>query len=152
MRTHQCRAPRTPSTRGGFTFVELLVVITILATLMGLIVAGIFTTVESQRQSNTEVAMRTAMQTLDKHWKFVVDQASKESPSAAAKVLAGGTPPFGDDANLQRAQAIWIKLRLMEAFPVCYAEINDPSAGGVPRVYQNTPFPPNTPWIPMDAT
>src|SRR5947209_1365248 len=110
---------RTPCQRDGFTFVELLVVIAILAVLMGLVVAGIFTTVESQRQSNTEAAMRTVMQTLDKHWKFVIDQAKKESPSLAAKILAGGTVAAnGDDANLQRAQAIWIKLRLMEAFPV----------------------------------
>src|SRR5438046_5796400 len=114
--------------RDGFTFVELLVVIAILAVLMGLIVAGIFTTVDAQRRSNTEAAMRTVMQTLNKHWKFVVDQASKESPSLAAKILAGGSiAANGDDANLQRAQAIWIKLRLMEAFPVCYAEVYDPA-------------------------
>jgi len=120
--------------------------------LMALVVASIFTTVDAQRQSNTEANMRTVMQTLTKHWKFVVDQASKESPSLAAKILAGGSiAANGDDANLQRAQIIWIKLRLMEAFPMTYAEINDPSAGGVARVYQNTPFPPNVPWIPVDA-
>src|SRR5436309_11522723 len=118
------------SGRTGFTLIELLVVILILAILMGLTAAGTFQVIEGQRGANTQSSMQTVLKTLRQHWDYVVSAAKRETPSPAAYALAGGDGP--------RAQVIWIKLRLMEAFPISYAEISTPPCyqpyGGSQRI------------------
>lgn len=94
------RPKQSPARRRGFTLVELLVVITILAVLVSLVVAGAFQVVGTQRQNNTEATMRTVMKVLNQHWEHVIAEAKKENPSTA-----------------------WINLRLKEAFPMSRAEI-----------------------------
>jgi Tfp pilus assembly protein PilE len=105
-----------PTRRPAFTLVELLVVIVIIILLVGLTGTGYFYWVGSQQRSNSEGTLRTVSNTLAKHWTFVVEEAKKETPSAAVLQLAGG--------DTSRAQVLWIKARLVEAFPMSYAEIN----------------------------
>lgn len=124
------------SKRRGMTLIELLVVIAIIAILGGLISAGIISWVASQAQRNTEAAMRAIHLGLMAHWNAVIEEASKEPlpppnvwPNAVnyptdvfdwAKDSSGSTT----NKNVRdRARAIWIKLRLMEAFPVNFQEI-----------------------------
>jgi len=55
----------------------------------------------------------------------VVDKAKKETPSPVAVALANG--PNGNlDQDGRRAKVIMTKVRLVEAFPMSYAEVNTP--------------------------
>jgi prepilin-type N-terminal cleavage/methylation domain-containing protein len=51
--------------RTGFTLIELMVVIAIIALLMALTASGIFQYVESQKQTNTEAGMRAVDKALN---------------------------------------------------------------------------------------
>jgi len=112
---------RLANDRSAFTLVEILVVIAIIAILAALTTAGIFQVVGSQRASNTRATMSAVMKALKQHWDFVIAEARKEPPSPAARALAGPDPTG------ERAKVIWVKLRLMEAFPMTFAEIANPS-------------------------
>jgi hypothetical protein len=88
--------------------------------------------VDSQRAGNTETTMRTVDKVLRAHVDKVLKDAKLETPSPAAYALAGNDP--------RRAQVIWAKLRLMEAFPQSYAEVQ--GYGGSAFVYSTpTGFP-----------
>jgi hypothetical protein len=73
----------------------------------------------SNRQvRNTEATIRVAHKLLQDRWATVIADARKESPSSTVKFMAQN--------DVERAQIIWIKTRLMEAFPQSYAEVNNP--------------------------
>src|SRR5262245_9103329 len=123
--------------RSGFTMVELLVVIAILGVLMALTVAGVFVAGEGQRQANTEAAMRAVNKTLTAHWNAIIAQAKGDTPSNSAMLLAGG--------DLERAKVIWVKLRLIEAFPFKFDDITNPVVYQVPALAGATePYIPTT--------
>jgi prepilin-type N-terminal cleavage/methylation domain-containing protein len=111
--------------RAAFTLVELLVVIAIIAILMGLIGAAYFWFVSGQGVKNTQARIQGIDEIFQKHWNKVVNDAKKETPSPGVYSLAGGDPG--------RAQVIWVKARLMEAFPMRFDEItNSPLYGSNP--------------------
>lgn len=116
---------RSMPQRQAFTLIELLVVIAIIAVLAALAATGTMRVIEAQNESNTRTAIQTAYSILQKQWAKVVADAKKETPSDAVYALAG--------SDSQRAQVIWVKVRLMEAFPISYSEINGSF------VYQNHP-------------
>src|SRR5438132_1699501 len=103
--------------RRAFTLTELLVVIAIIAILTALTAAGYFYWIGSQQRRNSEQTLREVNKVLGQHWSYVYEEAKKETPSDAIKQLAGG-----DNA---RAQVLWIKARLIEAFPMTYNEVNN---------------------------
>ena len=111
--------------RPAFTLVEMLVVIAIIAVLAAMAAVGVFKVIGTQRGSNTQTSMRTIQKVLNEHWADVVKKASGETglegPYATMNSLFGADPTGG-----ARNQVIWIKMRLMEAFPVTYAEIQSP--------------------------
>src|SRR5207247_6970789 len=103
--------------RGGFTLVELLVVIAIIAVLAALAAGGAFRLIASQRVSRTEDAMRAFDKTMRQQWKKVVEEANGETPSEAVIDLAGG--------NMEIARILWVRFRLAEAFPQNYSEVTN---------------------------
>jgi prepilin-type N-terminal cleavage/methylation domain-containing protein len=104
--------------RRGFTLIEMLVVIAIIAVLASLASVAAFMMIGRRQASNTQATIRVVNKMMQNRWSAVAASAKKESPSPAALSMAGGNP--------QRAQVIWIKLRLMEAFPMSYTEISNP--------------------------
>lgn len=102
--------------RQAFTLVELLVVIAIIAVLAALSAWGVFAMIGSQQRRNTESSMRVINKLLQDRWAAVIADAKKETPSQAVFIRAGN--------NKERAQVIWIKVRLAEAFPATYGEAN----------------------------
>jgi prepilin-type N-terminal cleavage/methylation domain-containing protein len=105
--------------RNGFTLIELLVVVAIIAVLATLVIGATMRFIQTQKETNTRTVLQTLDKALQQQWANVANDAKKETPSQAVYTLAGG------DSN--RAKVIWIKMRLMEAFPVSFAEIlNNP--------------------------
>jgi prepilin-type N-terminal cleavage/methylation domain-containing protein len=102
--------------RQGFTLIELLVVIAIIAVLATLVIGATMRFITTQKETNTRTTISSLDKALQKRWAKVIVDAEKEAPSQAVYTLAGG------DSN--RAKVIWIKMRLMEAFPMTYAECN----------------------------
>ena len=112
------------SRRSAFTLAEILVVIAIIAVLASLASWGVIAMVGRQTARNTEATMRVVNKALQDHWRFVIDEAKKDTPSQAVVNLAKGPNPMVDlDPTGARARVIWIKCRLAEAFPQSYAEI-----------------------------
>lgn len=96
--------------RPGFTVVEMLVVLTIIAVLVSLSGAAYFRWVDYQNQDTTETIMRDIYQVLNRQMKAVVDAADKETIPASVLAMANGDP--------NRARVIWKKLRLKQEFPM----------------------------------
>lgn len=119
--------------RHGFTLTELLVVISIIAILGSLITAFIFSAADRARASNTEHAIQTINKLFQHHWSQVVADAKKEDISDTSEL--GSPNPLkgfgnliglaGADPSFERTRIILMKLRLMEAFPVRYGEVNN---------------------------
>lgn len=106
---------KTGSVRAGFSLVELLVVIAIIAVLAALTVVVIRSVVDSRQRGNTEATMRTIHKALQQHWTHVIGEARKDAYPPQVMALAG--------ADQRRAQVIWAKLRLIDAFPESYSEV-----------------------------
>jgi prepilin-type N-terminal cleavage/methylation domain-containing protein len=107
--------------RDAFTLTELLVVIAIISILASLAAWGVFATIGNRRARNTEDTFKTVNKLLQSHWRYVIDEANKDSQvSPAVLALAGNDPA--------RARVLWKKFRLMEAFPQTFAECNPATA------------------------
>jgi prepilin-type N-terminal cleavage/methylation domain-containing protein len=106
--------------RQAFTLVEILVVVAIIAILVALSAGIYYYAIGGQQQRNTEGTIRAVNKVFQTQWSYVVDQAKKESPSLNVVNLAA-------DPTGERARVLWIKIRLMEAFPISYDEINNPA-------------------------
>ncbi len=119
--------------RAGFTLVELLAVIAIIAILASLVTLGVFAMIGNRTKMNTEANIRVLHKMLQTRWAAVAAEARKETPSPQAMILAGG--------DLERARVIWVKVRLAEAFPINYSEM-EPDPKKVANIV-NSFIPPN---------
>jgi prepilin-type N-terminal cleavage/methylation domain-containing protein len=126
---HELR--RSSRGRLGFTLVELLVVIAIIAILASLAAYAVIAMMGRQQTRNTESTIKTVNKLLQDRWSHVIAEARKESPSPKVQMLAGG--------DLERAQVIWVKVRLAEAFPIAYKEMNPADPTTIVNTYITAP-------------
>jgi prepilin-type N-terminal cleavage/methylation domain-containing protein len=105
--------------RSAFTLTEILVVIAIIGILAALGTWGVFAMIGTQQRRNTENTMVVIKKMLDNRWAEVMREADGEEPSQFVMAMAGN--------DLARAKVIWRKVRLAEAFPTTYAEIQNPT-------------------------
>ena len=65
--------------RAGFTLVELLTVVAIIAVLVSLVASATFQVIGVQQKRTTETTIKKVADALDQQWQAVVDQARKET-------------------------------------------------------------------------
>jgi prepilin-type N-terminal cleavage/methylation domain-containing protein len=123
------------SPRGGFTLVELMTVVAILAVLMALIASAAFQVVAVQQQRNTETTIKKVGDALDQQIQQVIEQAKTEMPPNDVLSMAG--------SDARRAKIIWRKARLKQEFPMTFA---DALAPNIPSLSQ-TDLPPRQSYV-----
>lgn len=124
--------------RGGFTLVEITVVIAIIAALMALTASAVVKYIAIQQANNTQSVLDRTQGQLAKAWSRVKHQANQETIPAQIEswirtTLAGTDPNAG-----QRVRYIYVKLALRRAFPMNFNEVFNI---GVPPAY-STLMPP----------
>jgi prepilin-type N-terminal cleavage/methylation domain-containing protein len=126
--------------RGGFTLMELMVVVTIMAALVALSVSAVMKFIAVQQTTNTQSTLNRVQSQLIKAWSKVKDDAMKAPMSEP--VPGTGIPGIpikqwllqlpnpqlaGTDANAaERARVIYVKLKLRQAFPMSFNEALNP--------------------------
>ncbi|MFN4259215.1 MAG: prepilin-type N-terminal cleavage/methylation domain-containing protein [Gemmataceae bacterium] len=90
--------------RSGFTLLELLIVIAIIAILMALTAAASLRVLSEQPRRNTELLVRKLQQAVDRQWTAAIDQAKRDR-------LSG---------NISRDQ--YVRTALREEFPISLSE------------------------------
>jgi len=114
---------RIRSPRKGFTLIELIIVMSIIATLLG-ISAGVYFRVMAAQSTATT---RTLIQRLDSQLKqqtaYVADRARERSPSLPASQLANN--------HRRRAEVIQRKAAFKQAFPTSFYEVFNPPLQGM---------------------
>lgn len=112
--------------RSGFTLVELLIVVAIIATLAALSVGTYFAVQVNQQSSVTESTLTKINTNLDRRWKAVVDQAQADARDK--KIPPQIVAHAGNDAD--RAHVIWAHVLLKNEFPTTIAEAVTPITVG----------------------
>jgi prepilin-type N-terminal cleavage/methylation domain-containing protein len=115
---------RGPDRRLGFTLVELLVVLTIVAVLVALSSAAILRYTEVQKKNNTQATLNKLTSVLKTQWNAVTEQANREAipPTVLAWIQTNIEP-----IDPKRQRAVYVKLRQQQAFPMSFLEILTPT-------------------------
>ena len=108
--------------RRAFTLVEMLVVIAIIGILASLAAWGVFAMINRSHSNNTQSTIKVVNKLMFVRWNQVNAESKKEAPSPVAVLLANG-PEGNLDPTGARARVIMAKARLVEAFPMSYAEV-----------------------------
>jgi type II secretory pathway pseudopilin PulG len=134
--------------RGGFTLVELMIVITIIIALMALTASAIFKYLGSQQSSNTQSTLDRTQSQLGRAWSKVKDDARNAAMSETPYIPTGSGLPYKGETTVgqwiqtylasnatnpsdpnvtKRKRVIYIKLRLRQAFPMNFNEAVNPA-------------------------
>ena len=103
--------------RAGFTLIEMLIVIGIIATLAAISVGAFFQVRGSQDKSVTEVTLNKLHSTFDGKYKAVLDEAKKTVPPLLVDALGG---------DKDRALAAWTIAKIKNEFPQTKTEASTP--------------------------
>lgn len=127
----RARFERSRKARRGFTLVELLVVVTIIAALAALSASAVMKFIEVQQNNNTQSTLDRTQGELSKAWSKVKDQAYKEAiPSNVASWIQSNLaqlPNEPPDNTARRVRVLYVKLKLVQAFPMNFNEALNPT-------------------------
>jgi prepilin-type N-terminal cleavage/methylation domain-containing protein len=109
--------------RGGFTIIELLVVMAIITILIALLAAATFKMLAAPPKTNTETLIQKLALATEGQWTAVITSARSEKidPAIWAQCqAAAGTP------DAQPALDVYIQMRLQQEFPTSFGQAQAP--------------------------
>jgi prepilin-type N-terminal cleavage/methylation domain-containing protein len=130
----------------GFTLLELLIVMSIIALLAALVAGATVLYIGQQRESNTKTTIAKVYRELRSQWDQVISDAKADilASKVPADVVSLAGPASDGGARAERANVIYIKLKLRQQFPMNYTEIMNPTFAGIssaefapPQEYQD---------------
>jgi len=127
--------------RGGFTMLELIVVIGIIVLLMSLTISAVFRLRASQMEKNTNTHLVKIHSAFMQQYTAAVDRIKKEDPP---QVIKDNTKNQDGTYDLARAKALHLKLRLRQEFPNNFGEVFKvigPLTGSNGQQYSYNPKP-----------
>jgi prepilin-type N-terminal cleavage/methylation domain-containing protein len=139
--------------RTGFTMIELLVVMAIIGLLAALTAGAVMRYLSTQKGNNTETTIAKIDSEFKKQWQKVVDQARIDP------IPAGIDSIYGCNGDVNLARVIYIKLKLMQQFPMSFAEVLNPSPNMLPPepayvhyLKDEYKAPPKSPALPYESS
>jgi prepilin-type N-terminal cleavage/methylation domain-containing protein len=122
MRQRQART-RAGGGRPGFTLIEMLVVITIIALLLTLSAAAILRFTGVGQRNATQAQLTKLATLLRDRWNIALEIARKEPiPTTPVNVVSWIDTNFGTTTNTPLRRVIYIKLKLRQEFPMTFDE------------------------------
>ncbi len=143
-------SPAQHSRRPGFTFVELLVVIALIAVLLALSASATVRVIDVQRGSNTEQTVKIVSEQLDRQWQIVVDEVMRPGAVVPSNVQSALQPIVGNDPF--RMRLFYLKLKLQQEFPMTFNEARAPRLLPPIRAYANALPATGSPGQPLESS
>jgi prepilin-type N-terminal cleavage/methylation domain-containing protein len=144
--------------RAGFTAIEILIVVAIIALLMSIAAGALIRVKAASERTATETTLTKLASILDRHWKAVIDAAKKEYDGLPTPIKQNLITLADNQANTpttpkphprrdDRARLLYVKYRLKQEFPASFDEAidPDPTCGGFLPPTGPAPAIPNRP-------
>jgi prepilin-type N-terminal cleavage/methylation domain-containing protein len=128
---------KSTDSRRGFTLIEILVVLALVAVLTALAAGAFIKVMGSQQTSRSEDGIRKIDKNLRDQWNFVKTNADKEFDSLDPTSSLQAIYALANN-DIDRARVLWRIFRITEAFPQSYGEIQNATLPLDPTGSNNT--------------